>query len=84
MTFMNASGGLLISIVIKYADNIMKSYAQSTAIVGAAIGSWLLFDFTPNGLFIFGTALVVSSIIIYTKYPPKEEKSFLINPIQKE
>ena len=84
MTFMNASGGLLISIVIKYADNIMKSYAQSTAIVGAAIGSWLLFDFVPNGLFVFGTALVVSSIIIYTKYPPQEEKPFLMHPIQKK
>ncbi|KAE9552331.1 hypothetical protein FO519_004456 [Halicephalobus sp. NKZ332] len=84
MTFMNASGGLLIAVVMKYADNIMKSYAQSTAIVGAAIGSWLLFDFVPNGLFVFGTALVVISIIIYTKYPPKEDKSFLVHTTQKE
>ncbi|KHJ81902.1 hypothetical protein OESDEN_18409 [Oesophagostomum dentatum] len=28
LTLMNSVGGLLISIVIKYADNILKAYAQ--------------------------------------------------------
>uniref|UniRef100_A0AC34FH72 UDP-galactose transporter n=1 Tax=Panagrolaimus sp. ES5 TaxID=591445 RepID=A0AC34FH72_9BILA len=75
MTVTNSIGGLLIAVVIKYADNIMKAYAQSTAIIGAAIGSWLLFDFTPNGLFLFGTFLVMASIIIYTKHPYQENIS---------
>uniref|UniRef100_A0AC34QF63 UDP-galactose transporter n=1 Tax=Panagrolaimus sp. JU765 TaxID=591449 RepID=A0AC34QF63_9BILA len=77
MTILNATGGLIIAIVIKYADNILKAYAQSTAIVGAALGSWLLFDFVPNVLFVLGTSLVVSSVIIYTKYPPKEKKNII-------
>ncbi|RCN31683.1 UDP-galactose/UDP-N-acetylglucosamine transporter srf-3 domain protein, partial [Ancylostoma caninum] len=56
LTVMNSVGGLLISIVIKYADNILKAYAQSIAIIGAAVGSWLLFDFVPGFFFTLGTA----------------------------
>uniref|UniRef100_A0A915E4B2 UDP-galactose transporter n=1 Tax=Ditylenchus dipsaci TaxID=166011 RepID=A0A915E4B2_9BILA len=72
MTFSNSAGGLLISVVIKYADNILKAYAQSMAIVGAAIGSWIIFDFVPNQLFVLGTALVILSIYLYTAYPFKQ------------
>lgn len=76
MTFTNSVGGLLISIVIKYADNIMKAYAQSIAIIGAALGSWLLFDFKPNLLFLFGMTMVIASICMYTLFPnrPKPER----------
>ncbi|KHN86660.1 UDP-galactose translocator [Toxocara canis] len=69
MTITNSVGGLLISIVIKYADNILKAYAQSMAIVGAAIGSWIIFDFVPNLLFTFGALAVIISVYIYTAYP---------------
>ncbi|CAD5224989.1 unnamed protein product [Bursaphelenchus okinawaensis] len=71
MTFTNSAGGLLISIVIKYADNILKAYAQSMAIVGAALGSWMLFDFVPNFLFLVGMLLVMVSIVMYTVFPAK-------------
>ncbi|CAJ0589992.1 unnamed protein product [Cylicocyclus nassatus] len=69
LTITNSVGGLLISIVIKYADNILKAYAQSIAIIGAAIGSWLLFDFVPGFFFTLGATLVILSILLYTKYP---------------
>jgi UDP-sugar transporter A1/2/3 len=86
MTFTNSVGGLLISIVMKYADNIMKAYAQvcylfisiinpsfqSVAIIGAALGSWLLFDFVPNFLFLLGMAFVIASICMYTMFPNKQ------------
>ncbi|VDM60467.1 unnamed protein product [Angiostrongylus costaricensis] len=75
LTLTNSMGGLLISIVMKYADNILKAYAQSIAIVGAAIGSWLLFDFVPGLLFSLGTALVMVSIIVYTMYPYQTPES---------
>ncbi|PAV83525.1 hypothetical protein WR25_19887 [Diploscapter pachys] len=69
LTVTNSIGGLLISVVIKYADNILKAYAQSMAIIGAALGSWLLFDFVPGFFFTLGSSLVISSIILYTLYP---------------
>lgn len=39
------------------------------AIVGAALGSWLLFDFVPNFLFLVGMVLVMASIVLYTVFP---------------
>ncbi|KAH7725668.1 Protein NSTP-3 [Aphelenchoides avenae] len=69
MTFTNSAGGLLIAIVMKYADNIVKAYAQSAAIIGAAVGSSLLFDFSPNIMFLIGTLLVAASVYLYNAYP---------------
>jgi uncharacterized membrane protein YfcA len=51
------------------------------AIVGAAIGSWLLFDFVPNSLFLLGTALVVLSVYLYTAYPFRSSVD-VVNPNQ--
>ncbi|WKY09221.1 hypothetical protein Q1695_001966 [Nippostrongylus brasiliensis] len=68
-TLTNSLGGLLIAVVIKYADNILKAYAQSIAIIGAAIGSWLLFDFVPGFLFSLGAGMVIVSIVMYTMFP---------------
>uniref|UniRef100_A0A0N4ZT80 UDP-N-acetylglucosamine transporter n=1 Tax=Parastrongyloides trichosuri TaxID=131310 RepID=A0A0N4ZT80_PARTI len=69
LTAVNSVGGLLIAVVMKYADNILKGYAQSMSIIGAAVGSMFLFNFSPNFMFLFGTANVMLSIILYSKYP---------------
>uniref|UniRef100_A0A914EJ78 Uncharacterized protein n=1 Tax=Acrobeloides nanus TaxID=290746 RepID=A0A914EJ78_9BILA len=86
MTITNSAGGLLISVVIKYADNILKAYAQSTAIIGAAVGSWILFDFRPNFMFVLGTMIVIVSICLYTKNPPSpkpQKPQIIVNGIIK-
>lgn len=92
LTVTNSVGGILISVVIKYADNILKAYAQarnssdvqyknnilqSMAIIGAAVGSWILFDFAPGFMFLLGTFMVIVSIIIYTAFPYQEPESKL-------
>ncbi|GMT22063.1 hypothetical protein PFISCL1PPCAC_13360, partial [Pristionchus fissidentatus] len=69
LTATNSLGGLLIAMVIKYADNILKAYAQSGAIVGAVVGSWLIFSIVPSFFFMVGAALVMISIVIYSSYP---------------
>ncbi|GMR45508.1 hypothetical protein PMAYCL1PPCAC_15703, partial [Pristionchus mayeri] len=77
LTATNSLGGLLIAMVIKYADNILKAYAQSGAIVGAVVGSWLIFGLVPSFLFMIGAVLVMISIVIYSSYPhraPEDEQ----------
>lgn len=44
-----AVGGLVIAVVIKYADNILKGFATSLSIIASAVISYfLLKDFNPT------------------------------------
>jgi UDP-sugar transporter A1/2/3 len=70
ITLSAALGGFLVSAVMKYADNVQKTYAQSVAIVLTAIGSTLFLDFIPTGLTSFGMTLVLVSVYVYSVYPP--------------
>ena len=58
-----AAGGLLIAAVIKYADNILKAFATSVAILVIALVSSLFFGFALSGLFFMGAAGVIYSNI---------------------
>uniref|UniRef100_A0A914V2T9 Uncharacterized protein n=1 Tax=Plectus sambesii TaxID=2011161 RepID=A0A914V2T9_9BILA len=80
ITANNSVGGLLIAVVMKYADNILKTYAQSMAILGAAVGSAIWFEFAPNRTFLLGTMLVILSMYLYTKYPAKTRSGRMVNP----
>lgn len=65
-----SSGGLLVAVVVKYADNILKGYATSIAIIVSCLASVYLFDTVINMLFAFGTFLVVVSVVLYSYTPP--------------
>ncbi|KAH8555532.1 nucleotide-sugar transporter [Umbelopsis sp. PMI_123] len=56
-----ALGGLLVSLVVRYADNILKGFATSLSIILSSIISFKLFDFQPSYHFIFGAMLVMVS-----------------------
>ncbi|OZC05248.1 UDP-galactose transporter, partial [Onchocerca flexuosa] len=44
-----AYGGLVVALVVKYADNILKGFAASLSIVlSSVISYWLLDDFQPS------------------------------------
>uniref|UniRef100_K3WVL5 UDP-N-acetylglucosamine transporter n=1 Tax=Globisporangium ultimum (strain ATCC 200006 / CBS 805.95 / DAOM BR144) TaxID=431595 RepID=K3WVL5_GLOUD len=65
----SALGGLLTAVVVKYADNILKAFATSIAIVLSVIISIFLFDKVPTMQFIFGAVLVNVSVYIYGNAP---------------
>lgn len=71
LVILNACGGLLVAVVVKYADNILKGFACSLAIIISAIVSVPLFGFSLSFQFCLGTALVISSIFLYGYSPPK-------------
>ncbi|KAI8049009.1 nucleotide-sugar transporter-domain-containing protein [Syncephalis plumigaleata] len=62
-----ALGGLLVALVVKYADNILKGFATSISIVLSGIISYFVFGFEPNHLFILGTAVVIAATVLYAK-----------------
>jgi len=61
-----AFGGLLVAVVIKYADNILKGFACSISIIVSAVFAMILFDFAISGLFVVGTALVCVAVYMYS------------------
>ena len=65
-----AAGGLLVALVIKYADNILKGFATSIAIIVSCIASAYLFGTIINLVFALGTFLVVFSVVLYSYVPP--------------
>jgi len=62
-----AVGGLIVAVVVKYADNVLKTFAASFSIVLSCIISAIIFDFRPNLIFICGASLVILSTVLYSK-----------------
>jgi len=66
---MFAFGGLLVAVVIRFADNNLKNLAMALAILLSCLASVPLFGFQPNGVFGMGAALVCASIFLYAWQP---------------
>lgn len=83
VVLLQALGGLVVAVVIKYADNILKAFgrfskvsllnskipATSVAIVCASVASIFLFALYPRLLFILGAALVIVAVVVYGAFP---------------
>ena len=72
-----ALGGLLVAIVIKYCDNIMKGFAYAVSIIISAVFSYFIFGFEVTIMFVLGTSLVIFAVILYlvpAKQGEKDEK----------
>eukprot|EP00597_Dinobryon_sp_UTEXLB2267_P001235 CAMPEP_0170076764 /NCGR_PEP_ID=MMETSP0019_2-20121128/13704_1 /TAXON_ID=98059 /ORGANISM="Dinobryon sp., Strain UTEXLB2267" /LENGTH=259 /DNA_ID=CAMNT_0010288665 /DNA_START=277 /DNA_END=1052 /DNA_ORIENTATION=+ len=68
---LQAVGGLVVAVVVKYADNILKGFAASFSIVTSCILCYFVFDFRPNLLFLSGAILVNLSMYMYSYGPEK-------------
>jgi UDP-sugar transporter A1/2/3 len=71
LIFLNAMGGVLVGVVVKYADMILKGFASSIAIVISCMASVFLFGFIVSTQFIIGAFVVIASIFLYG-YKPKQ------------
>lgn len=63
---LQAIGGLVVAVVVKYADNILKGFSTSLAIVLSCVFSVYLFDFHLTAKFVMGAGLVMGSIFLYS------------------
>ncbi|KAF7987603.1 hypothetical protein HCN44_003466 [Aphidius gifuensis] len=74
LVVLQAGGGLIVALVVKHADNILKGFATSLAIIISCIASIYLFNFHLTIQFAFGALLVICSIFMYS-YQPKRPQS---------
>jgi UDP-sugar transporter A1/2/3 len=62
-------GGLLVAVVVKYADNVQKGFATSLSIVASGVVSYFLipsFAFHPTPTWLAGSALVILATYLYS------------------
>eukprot|EP00126_Sphaerothecum_destruens_P008436 Sdes_comp20211_c0_seq2m13558 len=61
-----AFGGLVVAVVVKYADNILKGFATSVSIILSSVLSIYLFSWSPSLQFVFGASLVICAVYMYS------------------
>lgn len=64
--FNQAFGGLLVAVVVKYADNILKGFATSFSIIVSTVTSIYLFGFHVDLMFSAGAGLVIGAVYMYS------------------
>ncbi|XP_061113171.1 UDP-galactose translocator isoform X3 [Conger conger] len=64
--FNQAFGGLLVAVVVKYADNILKGFATSFSIIVSTVTSVYLFGFHVDLLFTLGAGMVIGAVYMYS------------------
>lgn len=69
LVVLQACGGLLVALVVKHADNILKGFATSIAIVITCVASMIFFEFVLTLMFVGGASLVIVSIFLYGYLP---------------
>jgi UDP-sugar transporter A1/2/3 len=60
-----AGGGLIVGLVVRYADNILKGFATSISIILSSLISYWLFDFEMTFAFGLGALFVVYATFLY-------------------
>ncbi|CAJ0642438.1 1336_t:CDS:1 [Entrophospora sp. SA101] len=79
-----AVGGIIVAMVVKYADNILKGFATSISIIISFLASVFLFDFVVTFKFLVGSTFVLIATYMYSQPENKSSSSpsssFLSSP----
>ena len=58
-------GGILIAVVVKYSDNIVKGFATGLSIVSSATASVWLFSFVFTMQYVLGATIVIVCLVFF-------------------
>mmetsp|Transcript_10429 Transcript_10429/g.9355 ORF Transcript_10429/g.9355 Transcript_10429/m.9355 type:complete len:333 (+) Transcript_10429:1-999(+) len=68
---LQAAGGMIVAVVVKYADNVLKGFATSISIIlSCLVSSFLLNDVNFNLAFCTGAIVVLAAVFAYSYSPP--------------
>lgn len=68
---LQAVGGLVVAVVVKYADSIRKSFAAALSIIASCILSVFFFGVQLNKTFALGVVFVCASVYMYGRPTPE-------------
>lgn len=71
---LQAVGGLVVALVITYADNILKGFATSISVIISTVASSILWGFKITPLFLVGMIAVLVATYMYS-LPAKSDVS---------
>eukprot|EP01036_Dinobryon_divergens_P027924 gene27924-36785_t len=73
---LQAAGGLIVAVVVKYADNVLKGFATSLSIIISSLVSLYFFnDIDINTAFVVGSIVVLTAVYVYGYTPPSSGSS---------
>ena len=72
-----AAGGLIVAVVVTYADNILKGFATSLSIILSTVASVWIFNLKIQALFLVGASLVLFATYIYALPDKPRQVHFL-------
>lgn len=77
-----AAGGIIVAVVIKFLDNILKGFASGASIILSCFVSktFLQDDSAVNEVFVIGTTLVCVSLFMYANAPSASSQSPTVIP----
>lgn len=65
VVILQASSGILVALVVKLADNIIKTFSAAASLLLSSLLSVPIFGFRPSGQFAAGSCLVLLSAHMY-------------------
>eukprot|EP01065_Artemidia_motanka_P035658 TRINITY_DN43558_c0_g1_i1.p1 TRINITY_DN43558_c0_g1~~TRINITY_DN43558_c0_g1_i1.p1 ORF type:complete len:462 (+),score=95.74 TRINITY_DN43558_c0_g1_i1:53-1387(+) len=65
LVLVHAGGGVLVAVVVKYADNILKGFATGIAIVVSGGFAAVAWGYAPSAHFVAGSAVVCAGTVLY-------------------
>ncbi|KAK5153704.1 UDP-galactose transporter Gms1 [Recurvomyces mirabilis] len=69
-----AMGGVIVALVVNYADNIAKNFATSISILISFLASVIFFEFQITSAYLAGTAVVLAATYIYNSEPESKAR----------
>ena len=70
VVLLSSFGGIVIALVMKYADNILKNFATAVSIISTSAVSAIFFGLSMSFLFIAGSLLVLVAVYMYSSGQP--------------
>ncbi|EMC98515.1 hypothetical protein BAUCODRAFT_121381 [Baudoinia panamericana UAMH 10762] len=71
---LQALGGVVVALVVSYADNIAKNFATSISVLISFLASIVFFDMHLSLSYLVGALLVVAATFVYNAEPAEPSK----------